>query len=196
MSIDIAFDILYVGDTSVIHRSLKERQEILQEVVKPIKGRLEILVPNGGLNAHRPSGNGALRFNRLLVIVFFCMLHILFNNNGCFNLLKFLVILRSVCGFVSMRCSCQEPKLLHLSSSQPGNMWASTMVSCCELCYIVQTQEYVPRNVTSIVHPIIKLIAEIWNLYNSRKHLRSSLVLDVHVPPISKNYTSLLSFLW
>ncbi|XP_075077721.1 DNA ligase 4 isoform X3 [Nicotiana tabacum] len=52
----IAFDILYVGDTSVIHRSLKERQEILQEVVKPIKGRLEILVPNGGLNAHRPSG--------------------------------------------------------------------------------------------------------------------------------------------
>lgn len=122
MSIDIAFDILYVGDTSVIHRSLKERQEILQEVVKPIKGRLEILVPNGGLNAHRPSGKDALRFNRLLVIVFFCMLHILFNNNGCFNLLKFLVILRSVCGFVSMRCSCQEPKLLHLSSSQPGNM--------------------------------------------------------------------------
>ncbi|XP_015162903.1 DNA ligase 4 isoform X5 [Solanum tuberosum] len=52
----VAFDILYVGDTSVIHRSLKERQEILQKVVKPIKGRLEILVPNGGLNAHRLSG--------------------------------------------------------------------------------------------------------------------------------------------
>lgn len=59
MSIDVAFDILYVGDTSVIHRSLKERQEILQKVVKPIKGRLEILVPNGGLNAHRLSGKGA-----------------------------------------------------------------------------------------------------------------------------------------
>ncbi|KAG5594743.1 hypothetical protein H5410_035975 [Solanum commersonii] len=57
--IDVAFDILYVGDTSVIHRSLKERQEILQKVVKPIKGRLEILVPNGGLNAHRLSGKDA-----------------------------------------------------------------------------------------------------------------------------------------
>ncbi|XP_069142833.1 DNA ligase 4 isoform X3 [Solanum lycopersicum] len=54
--VHVAFDILYVGDTSVIHRSLKERQEILQKVVKPIKGRLEILVPNGGLNAHRLSG--------------------------------------------------------------------------------------------------------------------------------------------
>ncbi|PPS04581.1 hypothetical protein GOBAR_AA16074 [Gossypium barbadense] len=51
---DVAFDILYVGDTSVIHQSLKERHEILQKVVKPLKGRLEILVPNGGLNANRP----------------------------------------------------------------------------------------------------------------------------------------------
>ncbi|KAF5183936.1 Dna ligase [Thalictrum thalictroides] len=52
----IAFDILYVGDTSVIHQSLKERHELLRKVVKPLKGRLEILVPNGGLNAHCPSG--------------------------------------------------------------------------------------------------------------------------------------------
>ncbi|XP_047258339.1 DNA ligase 4 isoform X1 [Capsicum annuum] len=52
----VAFDILYFGDTSVIHRSLKERQEILRKVVKPITGRLEILVPDGGLNAHRLSG--------------------------------------------------------------------------------------------------------------------------------------------
>ncbi|TYH36365.1 hypothetical protein ES332_D13G259100v1 [Gossypium tomentosum] len=52
----VAFDILYVGDTSVIHQSLKERHELLQKVVKPLKGRLEILVPNGGLNAHRPPG--------------------------------------------------------------------------------------------------------------------------------------------
>ncbi|KAK8319464.1 hypothetical protein V6Z12_A13G244400 [Gossypium hirsutum] len=52
----VAFDILYVGDTSVIHQSLKERHEILQKVVKPLKGRLEILVPNGGLNANRPPG--------------------------------------------------------------------------------------------------------------------------------------------
>ncbi|KAK9269791.1 hypothetical protein L1049_001569 [Liquidambar formosana] len=52
----VAFDILYVGDTSVIHQSLKERHELLRKVVKPLKGRLEILVPNGGLNALRPSG--------------------------------------------------------------------------------------------------------------------------------------------
>ncbi|XP_022755489.1 DNA ligase 4 isoform X3 [Durio zibethinus] len=52
----VAFDILYVGDTSVIHQSLKERHELLQKVVKPLKGHLEILVPNGGLNAHRPPG--------------------------------------------------------------------------------------------------------------------------------------------
>lgn len=52
----VAFDILYVGDTSVIHQTLKERHELLQKVVKPLKGRLEILVPYGGLNAHRPSG--------------------------------------------------------------------------------------------------------------------------------------------
>ncbi|KAJ6857636.1 DNA ligase 4 isoform X1 [Populus alba x Populus x berolinensis] len=54
--IDVAFDILYVGDTSVIHQTLKERQELLRKVVKPVKGRLEILVPNGGLNAHRLPG--------------------------------------------------------------------------------------------------------------------------------------------
>ncbi|XP_031271275.1 DNA ligase 4 [Pistacia vera] len=52
----VAFDILYVGDTSVIHQSLKERHELLKKVVKPLKGRLEILVPNGGLNTHRPPG--------------------------------------------------------------------------------------------------------------------------------------------
>ncbi|XWS28144.1 hypothetical protein CRYUN_Cryun25bG0040400 [Craigia yunnanensis] len=52
----VAFDILYVGDTSVIHQSLKERHELLQKVVKPLKGRLEILVPNGGLNVQRPPG--------------------------------------------------------------------------------------------------------------------------------------------
>ncbi|KAL8096103.1 hypothetical protein AgCh_037168 [Apium graveolens] len=53
----VAFDILYVGDTSVIHQSLKERHELLQKVVKPIKGRLEILVPNESPNLHRPSGD-------------------------------------------------------------------------------------------------------------------------------------------
>ncbi|CAK7345720.1 unnamed protein product [Dovyalis caffra] len=55
--IDVAFDILYVGDTSVIHRTLKERQELLRKVVKPVKGRLEIIVPDGGLNAHRLPGS-------------------------------------------------------------------------------------------------------------------------------------------
>ncbi|KAG8376397.1 hypothetical protein BUALT_Bualt09G0059200 [Buddleja alternifolia] len=53
---NVAFDILYVGDTSVIHQSLKERHQLLRKVVKPIAGRLEILVPNGGLNAHRHAG--------------------------------------------------------------------------------------------------------------------------------------------
>ncbi|TYK03081.1 ty3-gypsy retrotransposon protein [Cucumis melo var. makuwa] len=49
--IDVAFDVLYVGDTSVIHRSLKERHELLRNVVKPVKGQLEVLVPNDGLNS-------------------------------------------------------------------------------------------------------------------------------------------------
>ncbi|KAF8670272.1 hypothetical protein HU200_050807 [Digitaria exilis] len=53
--VDVAFDILYAGDTSVIHQSLTERQEILQKVVRPLKGHLEILIPTGGLNARRPS---------------------------------------------------------------------------------------------------------------------------------------------
>jgi DNA ligase-4 len=35
---------------------LKERHELLKKVVKPLKGRLEVLVPEGGLNVHRPSG--------------------------------------------------------------------------------------------------------------------------------------------
>ncbi|ERN12455.1 hypothetical protein AMTR_s00025p00149970 [Amborella trichopoda] len=52
---DVAFDILYVGDTSVIHQSLRERHELLRKVVQPVKGRLEILVPDGGLNVRRPS---------------------------------------------------------------------------------------------------------------------------------------------
>ncbi|KAL8480268.1 hypothetical protein ACS0TY_026986 [Phlomoides rotata] len=52
----VAFDILYVRDTSVIHQSLKERHQLLRQVVKPVAGRLEILVPNGGLNAHHAAG--------------------------------------------------------------------------------------------------------------------------------------------
>lgn len=52
----VAFDILYDGDTSVIHQSLKERHELLKKVVKPVKGRLEILVPDGGLNFHTAAG--------------------------------------------------------------------------------------------------------------------------------------------
>ncbi|XP_061352685.1 DNA ligase 4 [Gastrolobium bilobum] len=54
--LDVAFDILYFGDTSVIHQTLKERHEILRKVVRPMKGCLEILVPDGGLNSHRSSG--------------------------------------------------------------------------------------------------------------------------------------------
>ncbi|KAJ6836646.1 DNA ligase 4 [Iris pallida] len=52
----VAFDILYVGDTSVIHQSLAERHELLRKVVKPLKGRLEILIPNGSLNDRRFPG--------------------------------------------------------------------------------------------------------------------------------------------
>ncbi len=54
---DVAFDILYSGDSSVIHRPLRERQHLLQKAICPLKGRLELLLPeSGGLNAHRPSG--------------------------------------------------------------------------------------------------------------------------------------------
>ncbi|KAI3801600.1 hypothetical protein L1987_29709 [Smallanthus sonchifolius] len=52
----VAFDILYDGDTSVIHQSLKERHELLKKVVTPVKGRLEILVPDGGLNVRTTAG--------------------------------------------------------------------------------------------------------------------------------------------
>ncbi|XP_078439017.1 DNA ligase IV [Wolffia australiana] len=51
----VAFDILYAGDSSVIHQSLEERHALLREMVRPVKGRLEVLVPNGGLNdSHLP----------------------------------------------------------------------------------------------------------------------------------------------
>ncbi|XP_028751412.1 DNA ligase 4 isoform X2 [Neltuma alba] len=58
----VAFDILYVGDTSVIHQTLKERHELLCKVVKPLKGSLEILIPNGGLNSNCPSGEPCWSF--------------------------------------------------------------------------------------------------------------------------------------
>ncbi|WJX24110.1 DNA ligase (ATP) [Trifolium repens] len=58
----VAFDILYFGDTSVIHQTLKERHGILRKVVKPLKGRLEILLPNGGINSHRSSGEPCWSF--------------------------------------------------------------------------------------------------------------------------------------
>ncbi|KAK8466015.1 hypothetical protein PHAVU_009G235800 [Phaseolus vulgaris] len=58
----VAFDILYFGDTSVIHQTLKERHEILCKVVRPMKGRLEILVPNAGINSHLTSGEPCWSF--------------------------------------------------------------------------------------------------------------------------------------
>ncbi|XP_047149361.1 DNA ligase 4 isoform X1 [Vigna umbellata] len=58
----VAFDILYFGDTSVIHQSLKERHEILCKVVRPMKGRLEVLVPNAGINSHLTSGEPCWSF--------------------------------------------------------------------------------------------------------------------------------------
>jgi DNA ligase-4 len=53
----VVFDILYSGDSSVIHQPLRERQQLLQKSVHPIKGRLELLLPeSGGLNENRPPG--------------------------------------------------------------------------------------------------------------------------------------------
>ncbi|KAL9237355.1 hypothetical protein vseg_011914 [Gypsophila vaccaria] len=54
----VVFDLLYVGDTSVIHRTLKERQELMRKFVRPVKGRLEVLLPseNEGVNTHRLVG--------------------------------------------------------------------------------------------------------------------------------------------
>ncbi|XP_027356168.1 DNA ligase 4 isoform X3 [Abrus precatorius] len=58
----VAFDILYFGDTSVIHQTLKERHAILCKVVRPMKGRLEILVPSGGINSRCSSGEPCWSF--------------------------------------------------------------------------------------------------------------------------------------
>lgn len=54
---DVAFDILYDGDCSVIHRPLRERQQLLQKAIRPLSGRLEVLIPEaGGLNSKRAAG--------------------------------------------------------------------------------------------------------------------------------------------
>ncbi|KAK6139800.1 hypothetical protein DH2020_026476 [Rehmannia glutinosa] len=92
----VAFDILYVGDTSVIHQSLKERHQLLRKVVKPVAGRLEILVPNGGLNAHRPAGKGNYFSACFIYYKQFCLLsyrdkvfsrQILFFMEPCWSLI-------------------------------------------------------------------------------------------------------------
>lgn len=54
----VAFDILYDGDSSVIHRPLRERQRLLQNAIRPLSGRLEVLIPAaGGLNAKHAVGD-------------------------------------------------------------------------------------------------------------------------------------------
>ena len=54
---DVAFDILYDGDSSVIHRPLRERQQLLRKAIRPLSGRLEVLIPEaGGLNSKRVAG--------------------------------------------------------------------------------------------------------------------------------------------
>ncbi|KAF6153061.1 hypothetical protein GIB67_034783 [Kingdonia uniflora] len=55
--------VIILINTSVIHQSLKERREILCKVVKPLKGRLEILIPNGTLNTQCPSAPHAYGTN-------------------------------------------------------------------------------------------------------------------------------------
>lgn len=58
----VVFDILYAGDTSVIHQSLRERHKLLCEVVKPLKGRLELLLPEGSLNSCHSFGEPSWSF--------------------------------------------------------------------------------------------------------------------------------------
>ncbi len=63
----MVFDILYSGDSSVIHQPLRERQQLLQKSVHPIKGRLELLLPESrGLNENRPPGRVNLLFYNFL----------------------------------------------------------------------------------------------------------------------------------
>jgi DNA ligase-4 len=63
----VVFDILYSGDSNVIHQPLRERQQLLQKSVHPIKGRLELLLPeSGGLNENRPPGRVKLLFCNFL----------------------------------------------------------------------------------------------------------------------------------
>lgn len=50
----VAFDILYAGDSSVIHQSLHERQRLLKQVVQPVKGSLELLLPENGGSQDQP----------------------------------------------------------------------------------------------------------------------------------------------
>lgn len=57
----------------MIHQSLMERHSLLQKVVKPVKGRLEILVPDGGINDHRPPGD--LSFSSFILLTFFSTNH-------------------------------------------------------------------------------------------------------------------------
>jgi len=63
----VVFDILYSGDNSVIHQPLCEWQQLLQKSVHPIKGCLELLLPElGGLNENRPPGRVNLLFCNFL----------------------------------------------------------------------------------------------------------------------------------
>eukprot|EP00252_Welwitschia_mirabilis_P019931 TRINITY_DN4748_c0_g2_i1.p1 TRINITY_DN4748_c0_g2~~TRINITY_DN4748_c0_g2_i1.p1 ORF type:complete len:1164 (+),score=257.65 TRINITY_DN4748_c0_g2_i1:141-3632(+) len=58
----VVFDILYANDTSVIHKALHERLKILKELVNPVKGRLEILLPQDGIDACRRAGQSCRSF--------------------------------------------------------------------------------------------------------------------------------------
>lgn len=58
----MAFDILYVGDSSVIHQGLHERHQLLYEIVNPLKGQLEILLPQDNLNSCLALGKNNLPF--------------------------------------------------------------------------------------------------------------------------------------
>lgn len=55
-STDVAFDILFEGEGSVIHQSLRERKALLRKSVRPVKGRLELLLPDDSMNSMRSAG--------------------------------------------------------------------------------------------------------------------------------------------
>ncbi|CAM6105482.1 unnamed protein product [Calypogeia fissa] len=52
----VAFDILYSGSSIVIDLPLRQRQDLLRKAVRPVKRRLELVIPNLGLGTQQRIG--------------------------------------------------------------------------------------------------------------------------------------------